>query len=96
MAITRRQFVTRLGALAAAAGFSQVEASKIMEAVAGILEKGMEQGSVRKTDPRLMAYTIVRLHEAFTFSASGGLDGMDMDRTNSFFVELMECALRPS
>ena len=34
MAITRRQFVTRLGALAAAAGFSQVEASKIMEAVA--------------------------------------------------------------
>ena len=34
MAITRRQFVTRLGALAAAAGFSQVEASKIMDAVA--------------------------------------------------------------
>jgi hydrogenase small subunit len=34
MAITRRQFVTRLGALAAAAGFSQVETSKIMEAVA--------------------------------------------------------------
>jgi hydrogenase small subunit len=34
MAITRRQFVTRLGALAAAAGFSQVEASKIMEAMA--------------------------------------------------------------
>ena len=34
MAITRRQFVTRLGALAAAAGFSQVQASKIMDAVA--------------------------------------------------------------
>jgi Ni,Fe-hydrogenase I small subunit len=34
MAITRRQFVTRLGALAAAAGFSQVEATKIMDAVA--------------------------------------------------------------
>jgi len=34
MAITRRQFVTRMGALAAAAGFSQVEASKIMDAVA--------------------------------------------------------------
>ena len=34
MAITRRQFVTRLGALAAAAGFSQVEASKIMDAMA--------------------------------------------------------------
>jgi len=34
MAITRRQFVTRLGALAAAAGFSQAEASKIMDAVA--------------------------------------------------------------
>ena len=34
MAITRRQFVTRLGALAAAAGFSQAQASQIMEALA--------------------------------------------------------------
>ena len=34
MAITRRQFVTRLGALAAAAGFSQSQASQIMEALA--------------------------------------------------------------
>jgi Ni,Fe-hydrogenase I small subunit len=34
MAITRRQFVTRLGALAAAAGFSQAGASQIMDAVA--------------------------------------------------------------
>jgi hydrogenase small subunit len=34
MAITRRQFVTRLGALAAAAGFSQAQASQIMDALA--------------------------------------------------------------
>jgi len=34
MAITRRQFVTRLGALAAAAGFSQGQASQIMDALA--------------------------------------------------------------
>ena len=34
MAITRRQFVTRLGALAAAAGFSSSQASQIMEALA--------------------------------------------------------------
>jgi hydrogenase small subunit len=34
MAITRRQFVTRLGALAAAAGFSQSQASQIMDALA--------------------------------------------------------------
>jgi len=35
MAITRRQFVTRLGALAAAVGFSQADVSKIAEAFAG-------------------------------------------------------------
>ncbi len=35
MAITRRQFVSRLGALAAAAGMSQVEIAKIAEAFAG-------------------------------------------------------------
>src|SRR5664279_3951841 len=35
MAITRRQFVTRLGALAAAVGMSQMEISKISDAFAG-------------------------------------------------------------
>lgn len=35
MAITRRQFVTRLGALAAAVGFSQADVSKLAEAFAG-------------------------------------------------------------
>jgi len=34
MAITRRQFVTRLGALAAVVGFSQAEVSKLAEALA--------------------------------------------------------------
>ncbi len=35
MAITRRQFVTRLGALAAVVGFSQADVSKLAEAFAG-------------------------------------------------------------
>ena len=35
MAITRRQFVTRLGALAAAVGFSQADVSQLSEAFAG-------------------------------------------------------------
>ncbi|MGE5531560.1 MAG: hypothetical protein ACM3VW_05530 [Bacteroidota bacterium] len=35
MAITRRQFVTRLGALAATVGFSQADVSKLTEAFAG-------------------------------------------------------------
>jgi Ni,Fe-hydrogenase I small subunit len=35
MAITRRQFVTRLGALAAVVGFSQADVSKLSEAFAG-------------------------------------------------------------
>ena len=34
MAITRRQFVTRLGALAAAMGVSQVDLAKMTEALA--------------------------------------------------------------
>ena len=34
MAITRRQFVTRLGALAAAAGMSQVDIARLGEAFA--------------------------------------------------------------
>jgi len=68
---------------------------KIMEAVAGILEKGMEQGSVRKSDPRLMAYAIVRLHEAFTFTAFFDLDGYTPDQISAFFVEMMVNVLKP-
>ena len=69
MAITRRQFVTRLGALAAAAGFSQVEASKIMEAMAYNSGSGVGavyQGTFGK--PR-----VVWLHGAECTGCSVGL-----------------------
>ncbi len=68
---------------------------KIMEAVAKILEQGMEEGTIRKTDPKLLAYAIVRLHEAFTFTAFLDLDGYSPERVNEFFVEMMVAAARP-
>jgi AcrR family transcriptional regulator len=67
---------------------------KIMDAVAGILEKGMAAGTVRKSDPRLMAYAIVRLHEAFTFTVFFDLKH-SQDEINQFFVEMMVNILRP-
>lgn len=69
---------------------------KIMGAVEAILRRGMEQGTVRKTDPRLMAYAIVRLHEAFTFTAFFDLDGYTQDQIGGFFVEMMISTLRPT
>ncbi|MHB8894989.1 MAG: TetR/AcrR family transcriptional regulator [Candidatus Geothermincolia bacterium] len=69
---------------------------KIMEAVETILKWGMEQGTVRKTDPRLLAYAIVRLHEAFTFTAFFDLDGYTQDQIGGFFVEMMVSTLRPT
>jgi hydrogenase small subunit len=69
MAITRRQFVTRLGALAAAAGFSQAEASKIMDAMA--YDTSTAPGSVYKGTfgkPR-----VVWLHGAECTGCSVGL-----------------------
>jgi len=48
MAITRRQFVTRLGALAAAAGFSQVEVSKLATAFGGNNTNGGYSGTFGK------------------------------------------------
>jgi AcrR family transcriptional regulator len=69
---------------------------KIIDAVARILQRGMDEGVIRITDPRLMAYAIVRLHEAFTFSAFFELEGYDGERINAFFVETMEHILRPS
>ena len=72
MAITRRQFVTRLGALAAAAGFSQVEASRIMDAVA--YDPSSAPGSVYKGNfgkPR-----VVWLHGAECTGCSTSLLGI--------------------
>jgi Ni,Fe-hydrogenase I small subunit len=71
MAITRRQFVTRLGALAAAAGFSQMEASKIMDAVA--YSNGVAPGAYGGTfgKPR-----VVWLHGAECTGCSTSLLGL--------------------
>jgi Ni,Fe-hydrogenase I small subunit len=79
MAITRRQFVTRLGALAAAAGFSQVEASKIMEAMAYDPNSGMGaiyQGTFGK--PR-----VVWLHGAECTGCSTSLLGIFENATGA-------------
>lgn len=68
MAITRRQFVTRLGALAAAAGFSQSQASSIMEALA-YTDPGVFKGTFGK--PR-----VVWLHGAECTGCSTSLLGI--------------------
>ena len=54
MAITRRQFVTRLGALAAAVGMSQAEVSRISEAFAGNTTNfgGTLEQAAGRMDPR--------------------------------------------
>lgn len=69
---------------------------KIIETVTQILEKGMEEGSIRRTDPKLLAYAIVRLHEAFTFSAFFELEGYDKEQINNFFVETILAAAKPA
>jgi hydrogenase small subunit len=80
MAITRRQFVTRLGALAAAAGFSQVEASKIMDAMAYENASG-DMGSVYQGTfgkPR-----VVWLHGAECTGCSTSLLGIFENQTGA-------------
>jgi AcrR family transcriptional regulator len=66
---------------------------RIISAIAAILEEGMAEGVFRRTDPELMAYALVRLHEAFTFSS------FDLARNrgkiNNFFVETVIATLRP-
>ena len=69
MAITRRQFVTRLGALAAAAGFSQAQASQIMDALAYPVSEAPYHGTFGK--PR-----VVWLHGAECTGCSTSLLGI--------------------
>jgi AcrR family transcriptional regulator len=67
---------------------------KIMDAVEHILARGMEDGTVRRTDPRLLAYAIVRLHESFTFTAFFDLD-YPPDEISNFFIEMMINIIQP-
>ncbi len=67
---------------------------RVMSAIASILKEGMEEGVFRKTDPEMMAYALVRLHEAFTFSAFEPLE-RDRDKANEFFIQTVMAALRP-
>ncbi len=68
---------------------------KIIDSVEKIVEKGIEEGTFRKTDARLMAYAIVRLHEAFTFSAFFELEGYEKEKLNDFFMESMVAMMQP-
>ena len=68
---------------------------RIIDAVSRILEKGMEEGAIRREDHMLMAYAIVRLHEAFTFSAFLDLEGYDPGEINEFFINMVMYAIRP-
>ncbi len=54
----------------------------------------MGEGTVRKTDPRLLAYATVRLHEAFTFTAFFDQEGYTPEQINAFFVEMMTAAVK--
>lgn len=67
---------------------------RIIEAVAKILEQGMGEGTVRRTDPKLLAYATVRLHEAFTFTAFFDQEGYTPEQINAFFLEMMTAAVQ--
>ena len=66
MAITRRQFVTRLGALAGAVGFSQAEVSKLAEAFAGN-SNAVYGGDEREAEGHLDSRC--RVHRLFDLAA---------------------------
>ncbi len=67
---------------------------RIIEAMAGILEQGMEEGTVRRTDPKLLAYAIVRLHEAFTFTSFFDEEGFDPGEIRDFLIQTMFAAVK--
>lgn len=69
--------------------------SIITEELARILEQGMEEGTIARTDPVLMAYAMVRLHEAFTFTPFINLEGYDRGKINEFIFGLVAKMLAP-
>lgn len=69
---------------------------RIMEATARTLEQGMEDGTVRPTDPKLLAYAIIRLHEAFTFTSFFNEEGYTRAQITDFLVKTMYAAVQGS
>jgi len=77
MAITRRQFVTRLGALAGAVGFSQAEVSKLAEAFAG---------NSNNYGPNFGKPRVIWIHGAECTGCSTSLLGILEDATGNPFA----------
>jgi len=80
LAITRRQFVTRLGALAAAAGFSQGDVSRIVEAMAYGTTAGKTNLGGTLGKPR-----VIWIHGAECTGCSTSLLGIFEDVTKGAF-----------
>jgi AcrR family transcriptional regulator len=70
--------------------------TKMTEALASIIEQGMEEGTIVQTDPYLMAYVMVRIHEAFNFTPLINLKGYNRQQLNEFIFGLMARMLAPS
>ncbi|MHB8895728.1 MAG: TetR/AcrR family transcriptional regulator [Candidatus Geothermincolia bacterium] len=68
---------------------------KVMDTMAGILEQGMEEGTIRRTDPQLMSYLLVRLHEMFMFAPLGNIEGSDAEKIDAFLVDSVIHLLSP-
>ncbi|MBU1672702.1 MAG: TetR/AcrR family transcriptional regulator [Actinobacteria bacterium] len=68
---------------------------RMTELVAQLLKEGMSEGVVYETEPELLAYALVRLHEAFFLS--GYIDGsrFEPEEIVRFFDGFMENALPP-
>ena len=61
MAITRRQFVTRLGAMAAAMGLGQADISRLSETFAYKLVDRHAEKAARSLDPRRRVHRLFDL-----------------------------------
>lgn len=70
--------------------------SKIVDALAEVVRQGMKEGTLVDDDPVLLAYAMVRLHEAFNFTPFINLEGYDRDRINEFIYRLMARMLLPT
>lgn len=68
--------------------------STIIGLVEKIVERGMREGAFREADPRLLAYAIVRMHEAFNFTTFFELEGYDKEKVDGFFLETMAAVLQ--
>lgn len=70
----------------------QIE-SAALEMVEELIQQGIREGSIRKVDPRLAAYTLYKIYQSFSYASTLPEETREPERARRFLVDFVKHGL---